>query len=170
MSNMHSSGGRGLTVAALLLGGLLLGAGLLFLVAAVQNSARLPVAVVLALLGGGLASWAGLRWRQARQLSADVLDDRILDLAAANNAELTLAQIVAGLDVPDDAVRATLGHMEAEGSCHQEQRQGRTLYVFPGLQQRKVVRLCAYCGSQYSVREPLQKCPNCGGALGVVKT
>jgi hypothetical protein len=143
---------------------------LIFLCAAVQNTARLPIALALLVLGGGLAAWAGVRWRRARQLSPDVLDDRITTLAAEHDAEITLAQVVSGLDVPDDAARVALARLEANGFCHPERREGREIYVFPGLQESKVVRRCTYCGNEFSVREPLHKCPNCGGGLEVVRT
>jgi predicted Zn-ribbon and HTH transcriptional regulator len=162
--------GSGLTVAAFLIGVLLLAGGLIFLCAAAQNAARLPIALVLLLLGGGLAGWAGQRWRRARQLSPDVLDDRITSLADTQDAEVTLAQIVSVLNVPDDAAHAALARLESRGTCHQERRGDKTIYVFPGLKESKVVRRCTYCGNEYSVREPLRKCPNCGGTLEVVKT
>jgi hypothetical protein len=162
--------GSGLTVGAFLVGVLLLGGGLIFLCAASQNAARLPIALVLLLLGGGLAGWAGQRMRRARQLSPDVLDDRITSLADTQDAEVTLAQVVSALDVPDDAARAALARLESQGICHQERRGDKTVYVFPGLKESKVVRRCSYCGNEYSVREPLHKCPNCGGTLEIVKT
>jgi rRNA maturation endonuclease Nob1 len=98
------------------------------------------------------------------------LAGRITDLAAAHDAEVTLAQVISALDVPDDIARTTLADMEAKGLCHRELRDGRAVYVFPGLKESKVVRRCSYCGSEYSVREPLHKCTNCGGPLEIVKT
>jgi hypothetical protein len=147
-----------------------LGGGLIFLCAVVQNPARLPIALVLVIVGGGLAAWAGARWRRARQLSPEVLDDRITILAADYDGELSLAQVVSALKVPDEAAKSALARLEADGLCAQEHRNGRILYVFPGLEERKVVRRCSYCGSEYSVREPLTKCANCGGTLEIVKT
>lgn len=170
MGRQQPGAGQGLTLVAFFVGVLFLAGGLIFLCAAVQNLARLPIALALLLIGGALAAWAGLRWRRARQLSPDVLDDRITELAATYDAELTLAQVVSALSVPDDAARAALGRLEANGLCHQEQREGKTVYVFPGLRESKVVRRCSYCGNEYSVREPLHKCPNCGGSLEIVKT
>lgn len=170
MSRGNQLAGQGLTVAAFLVGVLFLMGGLIFMCASVQNTARLPLAVVLLLIGGGLAGWAGLRWRRARQLDPDVLDDRITTLAASHDGELTLAQVISALGVPDEAARATLARLEADGLCRPERREGRTLYVFAGLQESKVVRRCGYCGTDYSVREPLHKCPNCGGQLEIVKT
>jgi hypothetical protein len=170
MSRQYQPPSRTLTLTAFFTGVLFLTGGLVFLCAAVENAIRLPLALALLLIGGGLVAWAGLRLRRAQQLSPDTLDDRITNLAAAHDAELTLAQVISALDVPNDAARTALAHLEADGLCHQERREGRTFYVFPGLKQTKVTRRCSYCGNEYSVREPLQKCPNCGGSLEIAKT
>lgn len=170
MSSRTRRPNQGFTLTAFFAGVLFLTGGLIFLCASVENAVRLPIAFVLLLIGGGLVAWAGLRLRRAQQLSPDTLDDRITNLAAAHDAELTLAQVISALDVPNDAARAALAHLEAEGLCHQERREGRTLYVFPGLEEKKVTRRCSYCGNEYSVREPLNKCPNCGGSLEIEKT
>jgi hypothetical protein len=169
MSSETRIAGQGLTLVAFFLGVLFLTGGLIFLCAAVQNPARLPISVALLVLGGGLAAWAGLRWRRARQLTPDVLDGRIADLAAAHDAEITLAQVMSSLDVPGDVACAALARLEATSLCHQETREERTVYVFPGLKESQVVRRCTYCGNEYSVREPLHKCPNCGGSVEIVK-
>ncbi|MBN1660836.1 MAG: hypothetical protein JXA93_20745 [Anaerolineae bacterium] len=170
MDRPRSLPAGGPTIAAFLAGALLLALGLIFLCAAVQNPARWPIALALLILGVILAGWAAVRWRRARQLDPDVLDDRITALARASDAQVTLAAVVGDLGVPDDAARAALARLEAAGIARQERRADRNVYVFPGLQESKVVRRCTYCGSEYSVREPLHKCPNCGGTLEVVKT
>jgi hypothetical protein len=162
--------GKGLVVGAFFIGALFLAGGLVFLCAAVQNMARLPLAIALLLIGGALAGWSGLRLRRQRFLAPDVLDDRITTLAASHEASVTLAQVVAELNVPNEAARRALDRLEAVGLCHQHRRGDRTAYVFPGLKDSKVVRRCAYCGNTYSVREPLQKCPNCGGNLEIAET
>jgi len=167
--NRNRLAGQGLTLGLFLIGALFLAAGLIFLCAATQRPARLPISLVLLVIGGGLAAWTGLRWRRARQLAPDVLDGRIADLAATHDAEITLAQIVSLLDVPGDVARAALARLEANGLCHPEPREEKTVYVFPGLKESQVVRRCTYCGTEFSVREPLHKCPNCGGSVEVVK-
>jgi hypothetical protein len=169
MNNESRLAGQGLTLGAFFVGVLCLAGGLIFLCAAVQNAARWPIALALLVLGGGLTAWAGIRWRRARELSPNVLDDRITRLAATHDAEITLAQVVSELNVPDDAARVALARMEADGLCYPERREGKTVYLFPGLKESKVVRRCTYCGNEYSVREPLHKCPNCGGNLEIVK-
>jgi len=170
MSSDSRVTGQGLTIAAFLLAVLLLAGGLVFLCAAVQNPARFPLSLALLAIGAGLAAWAGWRWRRARQLAPDILDDQIVELAAVHDAELTLSRVVGDLGVPDDAARAALARLEGNGLCRPERRADKTVYIFPGLKESKVVRRCVYCGSEFSVREPLHKCPNCGGRLEIVKT
>jgi len=170
MSSGNRLAGQGLTIGAFLVGGLFLTGGLIFLCAATANMARLPIALALLAIGAGLAAWAGIRWRRSRQLSPQVLEHRITDLAAAHDAELTLAMVMSELDLPDELARTILARLEANGLCRQERREGRSVYVFPGLKESKVVRRCTYCGNEYSVREPLHKCPNCGGNLEIVKS
>ena len=169
MSSTNRLPGQGMTLGALLAGALFLAGGLIFLCAAVQNTARLPLSAALLLIGGALAAWAGFRLRRQRMLAPDALDDRITALAASHEATVTLAQVIAELNVPDEAARAALARLEADGLCHQERHGDKTVYVFPGLKESKVVRRCAYCGNTYSVREPLHKCPNCGGNLEIAK-
>jgi hypothetical protein len=162
--------GSATTLALFSLGVLLLAGGLIFLCAAVEKPTRAPVALALLLAGAGLAVWSGYRWRQARLRSPDVLGDRIVDLAAAHDARLTLAKVISALDVTDEDAGAALAHLEAHGLCHAEHQGCKTVYLFPGLVQTQVVRRCSYCGSEFAVRKPLHKCPNCGGTLDVVKT
>ena len=98
------------------------------------------------------------------------LADSIIDLVEARGeAEVSLAQIVAELNVPTDAAQRALGVLEGRGECRRERGPEKDLYVFPGLMEVKVVRRCAYCGSEFSVKKPLHKCPNCGGELELVK-
>ena len=162
--------GQVLTVGAALVGGIVLAGGLIFLCAATQDAARIPIAIALLLVGGGLAGWDGVRWRRARRLAPDMLDQRITDLASASEAEVTLSQLVSALDVPEDLARSALARREAQGLCEPETRQKKTVYVFPGLKPSKVARRCPYCGSEFSVKTPLHKCPQCGGNLTVERT
>ncbi len=154
---------------AFLAAALLLATGLIFLLAAISQPQRLLVSLLLLACGVALAAWAGKQWRRLRRLSPQFLDGRIAELAAAQDAEVTLVQVISALDVPEAPARNSLQRLEANGLCYQETREASTVYVFPGLRERKVVRRCAYCGSQHSVRQPLHKCPNCGGDLVVVK-
>lgn len=163
--------GMGLTYLLLAGGVLFLAGGLVFLCAASQGIAsRFLVALVLLTLGAGLSAWAGLRWRRVRDLAPDVVESRIVALADAHDAELTLSQILSDLHIPEGVARSALSRLEAQGLVRPERREDRLVFTFPGLRESKVVRRCAYCGSEYSVRQPLHKCPNCGGNLEIVKT
>jgi hypothetical protein len=144
-------------------GGLLLALGTIFLCAAIQQPQRLLLAVLLLAFGGGMAG-AGL-WtvRRLRALAPDTLDDQITALARRHNGEITREQVVAALGVPDDAAQQALDLLEGRGSVQREWRTDRAVYVFPGLRESRVRRRCAHCHSEFSVAQPLSKCPNCGG-------
>jgi hypothetical protein len=161
---------RAILMAAFGISGVLLALGLIFLCAATADPGRLPLSVLLLVIGGGVAAWAALTWRRNQQLEPERLADSIIDLArAGGGAEVSLAQIVAELNVPTEAAQRALGVLERRGECQRERRADKDLYVFPGLVEVKVVRRCAYCGSEFSVKTPLHKCPNCGGELELLR-
>jgi Zn finger protein HypA/HybF involved in hydrogenase expression len=143
-----------------------LAGGLLFLCAAARQPTRLFLALALLVLGGGLAAWSGRTLRRLRELDPEHLSDRITVLArAGGHAEVTLSQVVGELRIPDEAALEALASLQGKGQCYREHREGREFYVFPGLKETKVARRCVHCGSEFSVKTPLQKCPNCGGSL-----
>ncbi len=147
-----------------------LAGGLLFLCAASRQPIRLVLAVALLVIGGGLAAWSGLSLRRLREVDPEHLSDRITTLArAAGHAEVTLSQVVAELGVPDEAAIAALALLESRGQCYREPREAREFYVFPGLKESKVTRRCAHCGTEFSVKTSLHKCPNCGGDLELIR-
>jgi len=161
---------RTILMAAFGISGALLALGLIFLCAATADSRRLPLSVLMLVIGGGVAAWSALTWRRDQQLEPERLADSIIDLARARGgAEVSLAQIVAELNVPTEAAQRALGVLERRGECRRERRADKDLYVFPGLVEVKVVRRCAYCGSEFSVKTPLHKCPNCGGELELLR-
>ena len=161
---------RTILLVAFGISGVLLALGLIFLCAATREPGRLPLSVILLAIGGGVAAWSALTWRRDQQLEPERLADSIIDLARARGeAQVSLAQIVAELNVPTDAAQRALGVLERRGESRRERGPDKDLYVFPGLMEVKVVRRCAYCGSEFSVKKPLHKCPNCGGELELVR-
>jgi hypothetical protein len=161
---------RTTAILVLLVSVVLLAGGLLFLCAASRQPMRLLLAIALLAIGGGLAAWSGLSLRRLRMLDPEHLSDRITSLArAGGQAEVTLSQVVADLGVPDEAAIEALALLEGRGQCYREYRTDREFYVFPGLKESKVARRCAHCGSEFSVKTALHKCPNCGGDLELVQ-
>jgi hypothetical protein len=157
---------RTVAIVAVVIAAVLLAVGLLFLCAATRQPSRLLVAVVLLVVGSGLAAWSGISLRRLRDLDPENLSDHITELArAGGNGEVTLSQVVSELHVPDEAAIAALNLLERRGQCHREHHDEREVYVFPGLKPSLVTRRCPYCGTEFSVKKALDRCPHCGGDL-----
>jgi DNA-directed RNA polymerase subunit RPC12/RpoP len=164
------------TVAMIVLaaGSILLGLGLLFLCASAaapeRAVSRILLGLVLALIGGGGAVWAGLQWRRLGEIEPARLADRIIGLVQTQAApELTAAQATAQLGAPAANVQAALQLLQQRGEAQPEGRGDRVVYVFPGLKERKLTRHCVHCGTEFPVRQSLQRCPNCGGKIELLK-
>ena len=100
---------RNQAVAVLLISMVILSVGLIFLCAAMREPSRFALAIILLVLGGGLAIGSGLQLRRVRDLDPENLSDEITALARGGGAnEVTLSQVVAELGVPDEAALAAL--------------------------------------------------------------
>ncbi len=151
----------------------LLAVGLIFLCGMAGESAsffRLLVSLILLGAGGGLAFWGGTSLRRAVALDPENLSDRITRLARqSGHGEVTLSQTVSALNAPDETVQEALRLLVERGQAYPEYREGREVYVFPGLQAAKMIRRCESCGTEYSVKEPIYICTRCGGKVEVVR-
>ncbi len=160
-----------LLLIVLVLAGLLLGAGLLFLCAATVKPERLPLAIILIVVGGAGAGWAGLTWQHLNNIDPKRLADRIVEMVRSQGKfETTEAEAVAGLSAPAANVQAAFDLLESRREAVPEQRDDRRVYVFPNLKESKVERRCPYCGAQFPVKQALSQCPNCGGNLELKRT
>ncbi len=160
-----------LLLIVLILGGLMVGAGLLFLCAAMVKPERLALAVILILIGGAGAGWAGLTWQHLNNIDPKRLADRIVEMARLQGQfETTAAEAVAELAAPAASVQQALELLQSRGEAVPEQREDRRVYVFPNLKESKVERRCPYCGAQFPVKQALSQCPNCGGNLELKRT
>jgi DNA-directed RNA polymerase subunit RPC12/RpoP len=148
---------------------LALGLAMLFLCVAVNVPERMPLALVLLVVGAVGTGWSGLSYSRWLSLQPGPLGVRITALAEQNSGEVSLAQVVSGLNAPADAAMAAMNDLQQKGQGHMEPRKDTMMFVFPGLKERKMVRKCVYCGNTFPVRDPLQKCPSCGGRLEVVE-
>ncbi len=124
---------------------------------------------LLLAIGVGLAIWGGVTLRRLHETDPENLSDRITALAKRFGGEVTLAQAVAELAVPDEAAQQALDLLERKGQCHRERQGEREVYVFAGLRERKVARRCPYCGREFSVKQAVYTCPHCGGDLRLQK-
>ena len=160
-----------LLLIVLILGGLMVGVGLLFLCAAMVKPERLALAVILILIGGAGAGWAGLTWQHLNNIDPKRLADRIVEMARSQGQfETTAAEAVAELAAPAANVQQALELLQSRGEAVPEQREDRRVYVFPNLKESKVERRCPYCGAQFPVKQALSQCPNCGGNLELKRT
>jgi hypothetical protein len=145
-----------------------LGVGLIFLCAATTVPERMPLAILLLILGAVGAGWSAFAYRRWLNTQPAALAVWLTSLAAENNGELAVAQAMPSFGVTAQAATAALDELVQKGLCHREARADQVIYVFPGLKEHKLVRKCAYCGSTFPVKQALQKCSNCGGALELV--
>jgi hypothetical protein len=148
---------------------LVLGLGVLFLCAATAVPERMPLAIVLFVIGVIGAGWSAFSYRRWADRQPAALAARITDLAAQNDGELALSQVMSAFDVPASAAQAGMDELLQKGQCHREPRGDQIFFIFPGLKEQKLIRKCVYCGSTFPVKQSLQKCPNCGGNLELVK-
>jgi len=155
----------------LIVGGLMMGLGLLFLCASIREPQRLVLAALLIILGGGGVAWAGTTWRRLSEIEPKRLADRIVEMAKLQGKfETTAAEAVAELAAPAANVQAALEVLGSRGDAVPEQRDDRRVYVFPNLKEAKVVRRCPYCGAQFPVKQAITQCPSCGGNIELQRT
>ncbi len=146
-----------------------LGMGLLFLCAATEAPERIWLAIILLALGATGAGWSAYSYRKWLNMQPWQLATRVTSLAAQNDGELALSQVMSQYSVPAPVATAALDELVNKGQCRREARADAVVYVFPGLKERKMIRKCVYCGSTFPVKQALQKCPNCGGNLELVQ-
>jgi len=100
--------------------------GVIFLIAAATNPSRILVAGVFLLLGGVLLAWGALRLRRLAEISPEALNTGIVDLARRLGGEVTVAQVQAEFNVPQDLALSVLERMRGQGQC---QRDAQTAVV-----------------------------------------
>ena len=149
--------------------GAVMALGMLFACAAMAAPARWPLAIVLLAIGAIGAGWSAYAYRKWANRQPATLAAHITDLAAANQGEVTLAQIMSAFDVTASTAQAGIEVLIQHGECQREFRGDQEIFVLPGFKEHKVERKCPYCGATFPVKQSLQKCPNCGGNLELVK-
>jgi hypothetical protein len=140
--------------------------GLLSLIASGAKGApaesRLGLAAVCLALGGiQLAAVVWGFWRKM-QTRPSAIETRVIALAEATRAPVTVADVSAAVAVPPDDAKAVLDGMVAKRLCEQV---GPDRYAVRGIGGQKLQRSCPYCGASLPVRETREVCPQCGAAL-----
>lgn len=138
--------------------------GVIFIIAG-----RTPVAAILLLFGGVLLAWGALRLRRLAEISPEALATGIVDLARRLGGEVTVAQVQAEFNIPQDLALSVLERMRGHGDCQRERRGDHDVYIFKSVMPAKAIKRCPYCGSEFAVRSAMRECPNCGGPLEIVK-
>ncbi len=147
--------------------------GLLFLISAAEPgkaASRFLTAAVLLAIGVVLLVVGVRRLRRLASISEEALRTGAVELARRLGGELTVAQLRAEYRIPQDLAQRVLDQLVEEGNAVREERSGRAVFVFRGLQASLARKLCPYCGTELPVREALRKCPNCGAQLEITKT
>src|SRR5512140_2872010 len=101
---------------------LVLGAGVLFLCAAISLPERWPLALVLLGLGAAGAGWSAYAYRRWSGLQPAALAARVTNLAAENKGELGVAQIMSTLGIPAALATETLDTLVQQGQARREAR------------------------------------------------
>jgi len=143
--------------------------GVIFLIAAATNPNRFFVAVVLLLFGGALLALGALRLRRLAEISPEVLDTGIVDLARRLQGEVTVAQVQSEFRISSEMALGALERLRGRGECQREQRKDNDVYLFKSVMPAKAIKKCPYCGSEFAVKSAMRECPNCGANLEIVK-
>jgi len=153
------------SVALAILGVALILFGLLFLLGAAGLLYRYVTAVVSMVLGAVLTGLGIRFYKQVNRTLAEYMRAEILDMARRHNGEVSQDDIRAALGQRFPLADKVLKEMRVEDIC-QERRQGVAYYyVFPEMLPRLTVSRCEYCGSEISLKEDIQSCPDCGGSI-----
>lgn len=139
--------------------------GVIFLIAAAGSGTRLIAGLAMGAIGVAAAVFGISRLRLIKESDPERVMTRIADLATRSGGDVTLGQVVGDLRVPTAVAERALSDLTGRGMCTVERRGQETFYVFGGIKPDKVTRECPYCGSEFSIREPRDTCPSCGGNL-----
>jgi hypothetical protein len=151
-----------LSIPLLILGGI-------FLIAAASEPSRLLTAMFFLIPGAVLVVWGATRLRRLAEISPEALETGIVDLARRLDGEVTVAQVQSEFRISQDLALSVLERMRGQGDCQRERRGEHDVYLFKSVMPAKAIKRCPYCGSEYAVRSAMRACPNCGGALEIVK-
>lgn len=102
-----------------------------------------------------------IRKNDPRRLEADVSR-----LAQERKGRISVADVMAKLDLAQDVASRTLEGLAKRGVCRPTPEEGGSLvYLFDSFLPRRQVVACDYCGGSFGDADPSQPCPSCGASL-----
>jgi hypothetical protein len=142
--------------------------GLIFVLGSQGKATTLLVGLLLIAAAIALGVFTIRRLSVAAGQSPDAIDERILNLATMSGGEVTPGEATGALQASVADVSASLERLVSKGLAQMKVRDGNLYYVFPGIATVRKIKRCAYCGTEFPVREPGMKCASCGGNLELV--
>jgi hypothetical protein len=147
----------------LVLGALLGLLGLIFLIA----PDRAGTGLILLVIGAVIIGFAASRLKAMKGLSPEGVEQQITVVAADAGGDVTIGAVAGVTGLEDSYVRAGLERLLRKGMVQIEPREGVDHYLFPGLKQEKMIKVCPYCGNEYPLSQAGRTCPSCGGNLEI---
>lgn len=142
--------------------------GLLFLIASQGIASRLITGFILLIIGSGICFVGAFLVKTAFSLTPNQILSSILNLAKVSNGYLTKEAIIAELGNYPQVDKA-INDLLINQTALIDPGHIRTRYVFPDFLHDILIKACMYCSSEYPVRDPVQKCPQCGGDISLQK-
>jgi hypothetical protein len=142
--------------------------GLIFLLGSQGKPAFLLAGIVMIVVAIAAGVFTIRKLGNVAQTAPDAVDDRVLNLATASGGDVTVAEAAGALGVPVADVQASLERLVSKGLAEHKVRDGDLYYAFAGIATARKIKRCAYCGTEYPLREPGHKCSSCGGILEIV--
>ncbi len=142
--------------------------GLIFIIASGGSSSRLVPGIILIISGSLLGFLGGSILKTGFDLSPSQVINSILSLAKINNGYLKKEAIIAELGTYPQVEKA-MEKMLIDRTAVLDTSGQRPTYIFPDFLHEIVVKYCSYCNTEYPLRDPIQKCSQCGGSITLKK-
>lgn len=137
---------------------------LLFLIAAINNHARMNIAFASGFIGAALMYFSLAAIAHINYNSPANLEPLILKIAKRNNGYFSAEEIMARLNITEKSFNAVIDSMISRGAAFEESRDGSLVYKSASVS-LEAKRKCEFCGNEFNVRDALDKCPGCGGSV-----
>ncbi len=143
--------------------------GLIFLIGNQGKAGTVATGVLMLIMGVGSGIFTIHKLGQLMASAPDRIDDRVLNLAAMSDGEITTGEVAGALSISVSEAEASLARLVGNGlATLKTHPDGQICYAVAGLAEAKKVKKCPYCGGEYSIADPKRTCPSCGANLQIV--